>query len=127
MPATRENTAKQDREGPPDTVPMPAGSEAAMAMPPDAAAGSGSTSTSRQTSSSSGEPSSGSKSAWHKPRTVREFAAQANQVATMILNGQIDMDVAKGYATLARVVAQSASIEVTRARFLKREPDLSLE
>jgi hypothetical protein len=86
-----------------------------------------STSTSTPMSNSSAEQSNTSNKRWHRPKTVREFAAQANSIATMILNGEIDMEVAKGYASLARVVAQSASIEVTRARFLKQEPDLSLE
>lgn len=45
----------------------------------------------------------------------------------MILNGEVDMDVARAYASLARVVSQAASLEVTRGRFLKEMPDLSLE
>jgi hypothetical protein len=75
----------------------------------------------------SGEPSRPSKRRWHKPKNVKEFAAQANEIATLVLNGEIDMETARGYASLARVVTQSVSIEVNRARLLKREPDLSLE
>lgn len=86
-----------------------------------------STSTSTPTSSSSDAPSSDSNKCWRKPKTIKEFASQANAIATMILNGEIDMDKARNYASLARVVAQATSIEVTRARFLKEEPDLSLE
>lgn len=85
-----------------------------------------STSTSTPTSSSSEEPSRDSKRRWQKPMNVRQFAAQANEVATMILNGEIDLDIAQKYASLARVVAASVSVEVTRSRFLKQEPDLSL-
>lgn len=73
------------------------------------------------------QPSSGSKQHWPTPTNVREFAAQANKIATMVLNNEIDMDKARTFATLARVVTQAASIEVTRSRFLKEAPDLSLE
>lgn len=45
----------------------------------------------------------------------------------MVLNGEIDKETARTYSTLARVVAQATSIEVTRARFLKEAPDLTLE
>lgn len=72
-------------------------------------------------------PSKPSNKRYRKPRTIREFAAQANEIATLVLNGEIDLETARNYASLARVVSQTASIEVTRARFLKREPDLSLE
>lgn len=71
--------------------------------------------------------SSVSNESWRTPNSVRDFAAQANRVATMVLNGEIDKETARTYSTLARVVAQAASIEVTRARFLKEAPDLSLE
>lgn len=71
--------------------------------------------------------SSDSKKHWRKPRTLREFAAQANEIATLVLNDGIDIERARNYAALARVVSQAASIEVTRSRFLKREPDLSLD
>lgn len=44
----------------------------------------------------------------------------------MVLNGEADMEAAKTYASLARVVVQSASIQVTKSRFLREAPDLSL-
>ena len=44
----------------------------------------------------------------------------------MILNGELDMDTARAYASIARVVSQTISVEVTRARFLQTVPDLSL-
>ncbi len=77
-------------------------------------------------SSSSAGPSSGSKQHWQKPGSVMELAAQANDVATKFLNGEVNIEVARTYATIARVVAQAASIEVAKSRFLKEEPDLSL-
>lgn len=61
------------------------------------------------------------------PQTVREFAGQVNSVATSVLNEEMDIDQARVYASLARVISQTVSAEVTRARFLKQEPDLTLE
>jgi hypothetical protein len=61
------------------------------------------------------------------PGTVREFASQVNSVATSVLNGQMDIDEARTYASLARVISQTVSAEVTRARFLKQEPDLTFD
>jgi hypothetical protein len=58
---------------------------------------------------------------------VKQFAGQVNKIATMVLNGEIDLDHARVYAGLARTVAQSISLEVTRARFLQTVPDLQLE
>lgn len=79
------------------------------------------------TSRRSGEPSRDSKVRWRKPRNVREFAAQANSVATMMLNGEIDIDTARAYSSIARGIAQMMSINVTRARFLKEEPILEFD
>lgn len=79
------------------------------------------------TSGPSDKPSAGSKTRWRKPRNIREFAAQTNDIATQVLNGEIDMETARLFASLGRVVAQAASLEIARGRFLKSEPDLSLE
>jgi hypothetical protein len=66
---------------------------------------------------------------WKTPRNARDFAAQANTVATMILNGDLDIDIARAYTAAARTSAQMLTAEVQRARFLRTEPnlDLSLE
>jgi len=64
---------------------------------------------------------------WPTPRNVRELAGQANAVATLILNGKIDIEVARSYGALVRGIAQMMSIEVTRARFVRAEPILELE
>ena len=64
---------------------------------------------------------------WRPARSAIEFAAQANQVATMVLNGEIDPDVARIYSGIARTVAQAMSTEVSRARFLAEQPNLSLD
>lgn len=89
--------------------------------------GRGHTSTSRRKSKNSEGPSKGSRPRWSTPTNIRDFAAQANRVATQVLNGTIDLELARTYATIARVVAQSASIEVAKARFAKEMPDLSLK
>lgn len=75
----------------------------------------------------SGKPSGGSTRRWRPARNAIEFAGQANQVATMVLNGEIDPDVARIYSGIARTVAQAMSTEVSRARFLNTEPVLSLD
>ena len=63
---------------------------------------------------------------WRQPRNVREFAAQANAVATMVLNGTMDLESARAYSSVARTVAQAMSTEVSRSRFLQSEPSLDL-
>lgn len=75
-------------------------------------------------SSKSDAPSDTSTPFWPEPQTAMEFAAQARSVATMVLNNGIDIDVARLYSAVARTVAQALSVEVTRSRFLRREPDL---
>ena len=57
---------------------------------------------------------------------IREFAAQANAVATMVLNGTMDLDAARTYSSVARTVAQAMSTEVSRSRFLATEPSLDI-
>lgn len=52
---------------------------------------------------------------------------QANEVATCVLNGEIEMEVARVYYGVARTMAQVLSAEVYRARYLRQEPNLSLE
>ena len=64
---------------------------------------------------------------WRRPKDAAAFAAQANRVATMILNGELDLDTARTYSGVARTMAQVLSAEVYRARFLKEAPDQSLE
>lgn len=71
------------------------------------------------------QPSAGSMPHFKRPRTAMEFAAQANRVATMILNGEMDVETGRLYSSVARTVAQSLSSEVSRARYLQHEPDLT--
>lgn len=82
---------------------------------------------SQQPSTSSDTNSKSSKRLWRQPKTIRQFASQASVVCTMLLNGKLDLETAKAYSAIARTVAQSATAEVTRARFLEQAPELSFE
>lgn len=64
---------------------------------------------------------------WPQPKNVKQFASQANKVATMVLEGTIAIETARVYSSIARTVSQSVSIEVARARMLKSVPDLDFE
>lgn len=55
-----------------------------------------------------------------------QFAAQASDVATRVLNGTMDLETARVYGAVARTVAQAMTTEVQRARFLQQQPDLEL-
>ena len=48
-------------------------------------------------------------------------------MATMLLNGEIDLDTARSYSGIARTVAQAAAQETMRARVLQIEPDLTFD
>lgn len=58
---------------------------------------------------------------------MRGLATQANNIATALLNEEVDLEKAKAYSALVRSVAQMMSIEVARARFLRSEPVLDFE
>lgn len=45
----------------------------------------------------------------------------------MVLNGDIDLDVARTYSNIGRTMAQVLSAEVYRARYMREAPDLTLE
>lgn len=83
--------------------------------------------TRRLKSSSSGSPSSDLNGHWSLPKTVRQFTSQANAVATKVLNGDLDLEVAKTYSALARTMAQTISAEVQRARASRSVPILDFE
>jgi hypothetical protein len=85
------------------------------------------TSTSTTTSSSSGERTANSKRHWRKPTDARRFASQMRAVATMVLNGEIDIETAKTYGALARAAVQAMSVQVTQARFARAVPDLTFD
>jgi hypothetical protein len=72
-------------------------------------------------------PSRRSKGHWVSPRSAMDFASQANRVATMILNGEIDLETARAYSAVARTVAQAMGTEVNRARISQIRPYLTLD
>lgn len=79
------------------------------------------------TSSSSTKQSDGSIKRWKKPQTIKQFAAQINQVATMILNEEIPIETAYAYSRLTRNFAHIITTETAKNRFLKKQTDLELE
>lgn len=74
----------------------------------------------------SGGPSNTLKRRFKQPTTPLQLAAQANAVATALLNGTIDLEVARAYGTIARTSAQAMGIEVQTGRFLKTPSSLDL-
>lgn len=50
-----------------------------------------------------------------------------NAVGTMVLNGDLSIDVARVYAALARSTVQALSVQVTKSRFAREIPDIDLE
>lgn len=119
----RNRNATTSTSGESRSTPKPTGRSASSGSTTTASASAGTT----PTSPASEPPSSESSKQWRKPRDAKSFAAQANEVATLILNGAIDLDVARAYSGVARTMAQVLSAEVYRARFLQQEPNLSLE
>ena len=125
VPAATKSATERPKKGASGTTPpsMPISVETPPSDANGSIPGSSESESASQTFSSSEPPSSD----WTLPRNVREFAAQTNTVATMVLKGEIDLERARVYSGLARTVAQAMSTEVSRARFLAQEPDLSLE
>lgn len=83
--------------------------------------------TSPTTSTSCVSPSVDSKPPYRRPKTVGALASQATDVATRVLNGEINLDVAKTYSAILRGVSQLTTARVTQARARKQVPDLSLD
>ena len=81
---------------------------------------------SQPTSTSSAGPISGLNKRWRRPTSARQLASQATAVATKLLNGELDLETARAYGTMTRSIAQMLSVEVTKARFLDKEPDMGL-
>jgi hypothetical protein len=71
-------------------------------------------------------PSNVSKKRWPVPKSARDVAAQANLVATMVLNGELTLEQGRVYASTARLVAQALTVELSRSRIISDVPDLSL-
>lgn len=103
----------------------------------DAVTSGGSTS-SRHRSKTSAGPSKGSNKPsapltakpagrWKQPATLSQFAAQANAVATRVLNGEVPIELARSYSGLARTVSQAVSAQIVAARLMRTAPNLSLQ
>ena len=81
----------------------------------------------QQTSTSSDGQLKSSNDAWQRPTDLNEFTSQVLSVSTMLLNGKIDMELARTYSSLARTISQSITASLVRARLMKEEPDLEFE
>jgi hypothetical protein len=55
------------------------------------------------------------------------MASQAVRLATMVLNGEVELEVAQTYSAIARTAAQLLTAEVQQARYLQQAPDLTFE
>ena len=58
---------------------------------------------------------------------MRALAAQATDVGTRLLNGTIDLDVARSYASIVKATAQLINAEVQRSKARREEPNLQLD
>lgn len=126
-PATSADTAPLTPDDATTTMPSSGTTPAAPRSTSNGpAAGSTGPASGRPSSKPSDPPSSGSTRHWRSPGSAMAFAAQANMVATQVLNGEIDLDTARTYASVARTVAQAMSTEVSRARFVQSVPQLEL-
>lgn len=67
------------------------------------------------------------KKIWQKPKNIMELADQVNTLATMVLNGKADLETARVYSNLARVMAQMISLEANRYRFAKERPQIEFK
>ena len=72
------------------------------------------------------EQSSDSKESWQLPTSAKALAKQANLVATMVLNNQMDIQTAQKYSALVRGISQLMSLEVAKARIEKTSITLDL-
>lgn len=76
------------------------------------------------TSERSTTPSDGSEPLFLPPSSVKELTAQVNEVATMVLNGQIAPAKAYSYAQLVKVIAMNLGAAVKLAKLAKDHPEL---
>lgn len=73
-----------------------------------------------KSSTSSFEPVKDSTGHWRAPVDVMELVAQANALATDVLNGTADPAAARAYAEISHVIAKLLRIELERRRFAGR-------
>ena len=75
----------------------------------------------------SGKQTKDSKQTWQKPKDLIGLARQVNTIATQVLNEEIDLEKARTFGALTRVIAQIASNETTKARFAGGRADFDLD
>lgn len=78
-------------------------------------------------STRSASPLSDLSGSWVRPKSVKQFTAQVNAVSTMLLNGNLDLETARAYGSLARTTAQAIGSELMAARMRNEKPDLEFE
>lgn len=80
---------------------------------------------------SPGSQSETSSKPYRRPRDLVEMAAQMNDVATLVLNGngmtEAQFQQIRVYANLARTTVQAMGVQVQVARITKVDPTISLE
>lgn len=75
----------------------------------------------------SAEPSSssaGPSGVWKAPKNIMELAAQANILATQLLNDEVSIPKARAYGSIARAVAGLLKAELDRRRWVGADVEL---
>lgn len=73
-------------------------------------------------SGSSAKQVFGSAGHWATPVDLMGLVAQSNELATMILNGDADIALARAYADVTKVIASLLRTEIERRRFVGGDP-----
>ncbi len=66
------------------------------------------------------------KEPYQRPAQAQTLTHQVNDVATKVLNEEIDLDTARVYSALVRSMSQLISVEVVRAKMTKTKPNLDI-
>ena len=66
----------------------------------------------------------GQSGVWKAPKNIMELAAQANVLATQLLNDEVSIPKARAYGTIARAVAGLLKAELDRRRWVGQDVEL---
>jgi len=77
-------------------------------------------------SSPSDAQSASSRRRYKTPKNPLEFASLVSMVAVQVMNGEVDLDKARAFASLTRTAAQAMTTESAMARSQKTVPELTL-
>ena len=77
-------------------------------------------------STPSARASNSSMPSWKQPTTVHQLACQVSAAGTLLLNGKLNLEVARTYSSMMRATAQLVHSEIHRARMAENPPDLTL-